>query len=393
MKRTILVLMILFTPLLFGETPQQVFEQSLKKAAATNYISFNLIDRLKSFEADNFIADTMYVLAKRNGFVPGFNALIRIQYENGNVNVFNGEEIKMLDVDEKTLFVADTSEGAYEYVMSEGMHFFIKKHLAGKDNRLNFTDYTYKFLDDTTLDNQDCYQISIFSKFDSSKFPAGDNKIVEDSAVLAIAKADDMIRRFYRVVTMDNGLKQIEDELFTNIESTIPIDDLMFDISLPQGFKLVTPKQQLSKEETLLPIGSDAPKWVLGDENGKEYKLSDYYGKVVVLDFWGTWCKWCKQAMPKIQEIYEDYKGKDVAIFGISCQEPANADPEGFMALYDAKYQLLLQGDEVANHYQIKGFPTLYVIDKYGKVAFTFVGYTDKMKETVEEVINKELAR
>ena len=97
--------------------------------------------------------------------------------------------------------------------------------------------------------------------------------------------------------------------------------------------------------------------------------------------------------MPKIQEIYEEFKDKDVVVLGISCQEPPNAKPKEYMNKVGAKYQLLVQGDEVANHYKIRGYPTLYIVDKYGKIAFSFVGYSDDMKAKLEEVINRELAR
>lgn len=393
MKKIILLLFLLLTNLLSAASPEQVVKLAIDKALKTNYISFNLIDKLKFVESDKFVTDTLYIIAKRNGFVPVINAMVRVQYQNGNVNTFNGKEIKMLDVDERTLFVADTSEDALNYIMGIGINFYIMKHLASSRNKPEFNNYSYKFLKDTTLDKQDCYQVEIYAGDNLKSNSSDEYKIVRDSAVLSISKSDNLIRRYYRAVTLKDGREQIEDQLFSNIETGLPIDDLMFDISLPNGFKLITPKDQKSKDEGLLPIGSDAPKWVLGDENGKEYRLSQYKGKVVVLDFWGTWCKWCKKAMPKIQEIYKEFKDKDVAVFGISCQEPPNTNPAEYMKKVGAEYQLLVQGDEVANHYKIKGYPTLYIVDKNGKIAFRFVGYSDKMKEKLEEVINKELAR
>ncbi len=380
---------------LWANKAQKLFETSQKKALTTNYITFNLVDRLKPLDADYFFSDTIYVLAKRNGFVPYINALFRFQYTNGNINLFNGKEYKSLDTDEKTLFTVDTSNGAFNFFETIAAPVILVKHLATAYNKLDFTGYYFKMLDDTVLDGKPCNQIAIYThqKRNMGELNGKTFYSTMDSAVIAIGKPDNLIRRFYRKVQFENGQSQIEEQLFNNVITDVPIDDIMFDISLPTGYSIKTPAKGRPSQPTLLEIGSDAPKWVLGDDKDVEYRLSDYKGKVVVMDFWGTWCKWCIKAMPKIEEIHKMYKDKGVVVLGISCQEPHSANPTEYMKKKGFTYKCLIQGDEVANHYKVKGFPTLYVIDKYGKVAWYFVGYSENLKEMLQEVIEKELAR
>ncbi len=392
MKRSIIVFLFVFSCVLSANSPEQFFGQSVKKSLNTDYISFNIIDKIKFIQADKFMIDTMYVIAKRNTGIPNINAMFRIQYENGNVMTFNGKEYKSLDVDEKTLFVADTSQGAFYYIFGSGIPQLLQKHLASAQNKLTFDNYTYTLLSDTVLNGSNCRQIGIFAKVNQRVSADSETKIIFDSAVVAISLSDTLLRRYFRKVTLDDGNEQIEEQLFTNVSSGVSFDDIVFDISLPEGYSYKKPSTERSKPK-LLAIGNDAPKWVLGDDKDKEYRLSDYKGKIVVMDFWGTWCKWCQKAMPQIQKVYEMYKDKGVEFFGISCQEPHTADPRKFMDSKGFTYQLLVQGDEVANHYKVKGFPTLYVIDKYGKVAWYFVGYSNNLAEDLKKVIEKELAR
>ncbi len=395
MQRLVLLLVFISSMSLWANKALELYEATQSKALKTNYVAFNVVDRLKPLDGEYFFSDTIYVLAKRNGFVPKLNALFRFQYKNGNVNLFNGKEYKSLDTDEKTLFTVDTSNGAFKYIDILAVPLILNKHLATEYNKLDFTGYNYKMLGDTTLDGKLCNQIAVYThrKRNMGQLNGKIFYSTSDSAVFVIGKPDNLVRRFYRKVQFENGQSQIEEQLFSNVRAGVPIDDIMFDISLPSGYSQKISSTANNSQPQLLAIGSDAPKWVLGDENDVEYRLSDYKGKVVILDFWGTWCKWCLKSMPKIEEIHRMYKDKGVVVLGISCQEPHTANPTEFMKKKGFTYKCLVQGDEVANHYKVKGFPTLYVIDKYGKVAWYFVGYSENLKEMLGQVIERELAR
>jgi len=397
MKLSTFIFLLTFSSCLYSNNAEKYFLESVNKALKVNHAAFNVVDRIKFIDTDNFATDTFYVMLKRNGFIPKINCLFRLQYGNGNVNLFTGQEYKSLDVDEKNLFVVDTSQGAFYWIESEGIMQLCQKMLPNPENKLEFSQgYRYEFLDNVLIDGQECRQISIAANltvptpeargYDSNLYPS------YDSAVVAISMSDNYIRRFYRYVLLEDGSSQIEEQIISNLTVSLPIDDLMFDISLPEGYSIKEYDAD-AEQPDLLKNGSAAPKWVLADENGKEYRLSEYKDNVIVMDFWGTWCKWCIKAMPKIQELHEMYSANGLKIFGISCQEPHNADPKKFMESKGFTYQLLVQGDEVAKHYKVKGFPTLYIIDKQGKIVFSMVGYTDNMFDKLSKIIKEELEK
>ncbi|MBC7834818.1 MAG: TlpA family protein disulfide reductase [Phycisphaerales bacterium] len=127
-------------------------------------------------------------------------------------------------------------------------------------------------------------------------------------------------------------------------------------------------------------VGDTAPDWTLNDAEGSPHKLSDYKGKVVVLDFWATWCGPCVKAMPSVQRLHEKYKDKGVKVFGVNTWEKGDAPK--FMKDKGFTYGLLMKGDDVAKAYGVNGIPTFYVIGHDGKVVFHEVGKPEDAKIT-----------
>lgn len=126
--------------------------------------------------------------------------------------------------------------------------------------------------------------------------------------------------------------------------------------------------------EGVLAAGTAAPPFNLKDPEGKAWTLDDYKGKVLVIDFWGSWCPPCRAAMPALQRVHDKFKDKNVAVVGFNYERNAKADPVKFKKDNGYDYQLLLKGDSVANKYKVQGWPTFYVIGADGKVLWGDVG-------------------
>ena len=118
-----------------------------------------------------------------------------------------------------------------------------------------------------------------------------------------------------------------------------------------------------------------------GSSGGESYKLysldgqttitqADYKGKVVVLDFWATWCGPCKMIQPVIHKWADEYAAKGVVFLGVTEEDPkevtkfVNREPLGYPAVID-------RGDLVDAQFKVDGFPTLVILDRSGQVAFT----------------------
>jgi thiol-disulfide isomerase/thioredoxin len=121
-----------------------------------------------------------------------------------------------------------------------------------------------------------------------------------------------------------------------------------------------------------------APDFTLPLSNGGELKLSEYKGKIVVLDFWATWCGPCRKGIPDLIEIQKKYKDK-VAIIGISLDTDTKSDVVPFIKRYGINYPVVYGNSEVVRAYgNIQAIPTSFIVDQNGDVVDTHVGLVDK---------------
>lgn len=140
-------------------------------------------------------------------------------------------------------------------------------------------------------------------------------------------------------------------------------------------------------------VGDVAPDWTAKDAEGKEHKLSEYKGKIVVMDFWATWCHWCIKGMPAVQKIHEKYADKGVVVLGMDCKESgAKADPVAFMKDKKYTYPIMVRADAAANTYGVGGIPDMYVIGPDGKVLMHEIGYHENAEAELSKLIDAHLS-
>ncbi len=144
---------------------------------------------------------------------------------------------------------------------------------------------------------------------------------------------------------------------------------------------------------TLPPGGSssglkEAPDFQLKTLDGQMLQLSALKGKVVLLDFWATWCPPCKAEIPHFKELYTGYKDRGLEIIGASLDEGGEGPVKAFVQQNGVTYPVGLADSRLAQAYGgIQGIPTTFLIDREGKIAKKYIGYQDK------EVFEKEIRR
>ena len=130
-------------------------------------------------------------------------------------------------------------------------------------------------------------------------------------------------------------------------------------------------------------------------ENGKTYKFSEYTkGKVVFINFWGTWCPPCRAEIPDIIEISNEYSSKDLVVIGIASERPNEADPMAKVSQFakDKKitYLNFINNSAISSNYGgIQYLPTTFIIDKEGNIVETINGMKDKagFKASIDKVL------
>jgi thiol-disulfide isomerase/thioredoxin len=143
----------------------------------------------------------------------------------------------------------------------------------------------------------------------------------------------------------------------------------------------------------LLSAGDTAPDWMLADFQGREHKLSDLRGRVVLLDFWATWCGPCKQAMPELQKLHERLEARGLTVVGINQHENEKGDPAGYFQKMKYTYLGLVKGEKAAEAYGVNCIPHLFLIDSEGKLVEQHVGFGDELGKKLAEEIEKLLGK
>ncbi len=122
-------------------------------------------------------------------------------------------------------------------------------------------------------------------------------------------------------------------------------------------------------------VGADAPELVLKDISGKAVKLSDHKGKVVVLNFWATWCGPCRAEIPAFVRLREQYEDRGLEIIGVSLDEDATDVVSEFATEHNINYPILIGTPEAAKAYgPIDQIPTTFIVGRQGRVLGRHLG-------------------
>ena len=268
------------------------------------------------------------------------------------------------------------------------------------------------------LDGVECDVVKVHRKMDPEEAGVAEGVPAGMIETYAFARTDGLPRRITRAG--DFGPDGPEGEagaaqmlapalVYTGVKANPAIEPKAFSRDVPEGYtKVDAPKDPfgmgggmvgVAEAEAQIPqlkvkVGDAAPEFALKDLDGKEVTLASLRGKVVLLDFWATWCGPCKAAMPSIQKIHEDYKGKDVVVLGVNAMEPGDGSKaRDYVLSKKYTYGCLLKGDQLASAYGVTGIPTLVIVGKDGKVAFAEVGFGDGGAAGLRKAIDAALAK
>ena len=121
-----------------------------------------------------------------------------------------------------------------------------------------------------------------------------------------------------------------------------------------------------------------APDFTLSDSKGTSLKLSAYKGRVVLLDFWATWCGGCKVEIPWYMEFQSKYKDSGLSVIGVSMDEDGWKSVKPFLEKSPMNYSVVVGNPELAKLYGVDSMPMTLLIDRGGRIAASHVGMVEK---------------
>lgn len=222
---------------------------------------------------------------------------------------------------------------------------------------------------------------------------------------------DSFPRRIEHYSISEEGRVFAESLTLANLDIDSDIADTVFEIAETIGYKKSTGIYSPNpKEKSLLNISHKAPNWTLPDPEGQQYSLFQFKNKILVMDFWAVWCGPCRVLMPTLQKIHDEFKDRGVYVIGIDTPfgvEGETSRASQYMKNMGYTYTLLVEGDSIAEAYQVSSLPTLYIVGTDGRILYAgslaenesqdqnpgefMDAYYDMLSKIIKKEINKTI--
>ena len=138
--------------------------------------------------------------------------------------------------------------------------------------------------------------------------------------------------------------------------------------------------------------GQPAPNFKITSTTGQTISQDNYRGYVLVLDFFATWCQPCRQSIPHLVEMNRKYGKQGLQILGLSVDEDGERVVKTFTDEFRVNYPLAMAGDSLTVDFGVRSVPVMYLVDKKGKIAEVYRGYSNEMARSMEQSIKRLLA-
>ncbi|HZV43785.1 MAG TPA: TlpA disulfide reductase family protein [Saprospiraceae bacterium] len=253
------------------------------------------------------------------------------------------------------------------------------------------TTNSFRILGEEMINGTSCYRIQVNEKAKNDS--ADIMQVLRIEYHFWINKADFLPYQYSTSIdiAMNNDtMNQYELERLNKFDiNHLENDSILTLSSIPNYYQL---KDYVPwKSPDLLPLDTIAPHWELNSLQEEKVKLKDLKGQLVLIDFFYKSCYPCMQALPALQSLSEKYKGKGLRVIGIDPFDTKEDDMGTFLSKRGITYTVLMDGKDVASSYHVSGYPTMYLIDKTGKIIFVQEGYGKDVDQTLDEIIAKHL--
>ncbi len=302
---------------------------------------------------------------------------------------YDGNKIFSLDHEEKIAYVNDPDSIGQRLLISEAEEIILPEFMESDPLQVELSADTLRYDGVARINGVDCYIVNIRYTIEAMHYERW----------WFFGRDDYLPRQVWIKFSGEQPSGQLQlpgirVKTISDLKTNIDIDPSVFTPTTPEDYEVRVYEPETRKAETEIPIlsvGDSAPNWELKDPQGNSHSLLDLRGNVVLIDFWATWCGPCVAGMPDIQELHEKFRNRNVKVIGINAWE--SLDSEKYMRDHNYTYQLLLDGDEVAEAYMANVLPTLYVIGTDGKIVHWEVGYDpgsyDDLSQIIENALNQ----
>lgn len=390
-----LLIVLIIANVVKAQNPQEILQKTYNKCQSikNGYYEMTKYRKLMSFTDTSKSYTTCYFKKLENDELnlPAF----KIDYSD--IAFYNGNEFVDASSFDSTAVIYSKDLWANK-IQRESNRFSFFAPLTNQKYSIiqhdsDFIDkrYTFKLIGEEKLNNHMCYHVQVNALY---KEEVTENmRNTETNYNYWIKKSDFIPIQYsvvYTLVLKNDTSYQYEKNVLTNYEINNLKDESFFSLkSIPDYYKIkdYVPANKIR----LLPNNTTAPNWELLSLNDEKVNLQGLRGQLVLIDFFTKSCYPCMLALPGLQALHEKYKSKGLNVIGINIYDKKEDGIISFLSKRGITYPVLLGGKDVGENYHVSGIPTIFLIDKDGKIIFSFDGYEKKKEQELEDIIRLNL--
>ena len=262
------------------------------------------------------------------------------------------------------------------------------------DNKNN--NFNYNFIGEEIINNIRCYHLQVNEI--PLKDPENFIQTMYTSRDYWISREDDLPLQYsesYTFLMNNDTTCQYSKYTLTKYIINTPEDETILSLnSIPAFYKssYYVPHKTLlcGQKPDRLMTDTLAPDWSLYSLDKEKISLKKYRRQLVLLDFFYKGCAPCIESMPFLERLNKKYSGKGLKVIGIDLLDKPE-ELRGFLKIHPVDYTVVRGSEAVVRDYLVSGYPTLYLINKNGKIIYVQVGYNESTEEKLEGIIIKNL--
>lgn len=380
-----IISLLIFSCKTENKTAEKIIQDYENKILKFNSIDYDINYKMKYFSSDDTLNYNSHCVLIRNKKDSIFGGEIWI--ENDSIDrYYDLKNIYIIDHKKKKITKYFPHKGQ-DWAINGNTISGVKSIYYFKPDKLlkNLKDSTttYQFLD-TLLNNTKHYQI---------KYSFADELPIEKQKKNVFFNSNsNLISKITYSVKFQNEYQYNEWNSKNIQENKTTSDDLKNKFQkLKEKYKLTNYVEPDKKEMEPLKNGIKAPNFEgTFFSTGENVKLSDYKGKIVLVDFWYKDCYPCIKAIPHLSELNTKYSNKELIVLGLNPYDKKEKNKKklpDFIKINKMNYPIVFIDKEVVKEYNVRAFPTFYIIDKEGKIIHSQMGFGESVVNEIDSIM------